>query len=193
MTSAERELAGFRRRLLERLLHCPECSEYEILKHFQSRGEAGFPDGLFQDALLLFQAHFRLFHTLYALQQELTAQRRYRLDISPLQIRLREYREPLTRGLDQADPMREYYLNPEHLEQTTRGDVERMLADFWARLGARAERGPALKVLGLDETAGAEEIRRRYRELAMRHHPDRGGSLERFQELQAAMARLRGY
>lgn len=180
----------FGQRLFTHLRHNPEVSEYGVLKHLQRAGEPGFPEGLFQDSLLLFRAHFKLFHGLYVLQRELVRGRRYRLDISPLQILLREYRKPTGQALDEADPMRDYYLNPNHLQETARVDVERMLGAFWARFGSRGDQQRALRVLGLDNAANPEQIRRRYRKLAMQHHPDRGGELERFQELQAAMAIL---
>lgn len=44
--------------------------------------------------------------------------------------------------------------------------------------------------LGVARDASQEEIKRAYRKLAMKHHPDRGGDAERFQELQAAYETL---
>lgn len=42
------------------------------------------------------------------------------------------------------------------------------------------------QTLGVASTATAEEIKRAYRALASKHHPDRGGSTEQFQKIQAA-------
>jgi DnaJ-class molecular chaperone len=44
--------------------------------------------------------------------------------------------------------------------------------------------------LGVAETATADEIKRAYRILASKHHPDKGGDTQRFQEIQAAYAVL---
>lgn len=58
-----------------------------------------------------------------------------------------------------------------------------------------ARRAAALRELGLSSSASAEEIRKRYRHLAMERHPDRVGSdpeaQRKWQRLQAAVAILR--
>ena len=41
-------------------------------------------------------------------------------------------------------------------------------------------------ILGVSENASAEEIKRAYRSLASKHHPDKGGDTAKFQEIQAA-------
>ncbi len=51
------------------------------------------------------------------------------------------------------------------------------------------------KVLGVSEDASAEQIRRAYRKLAMRFHPDRNddpGAEEKFKEVREAYAVLSG-
>ena len=67
------------------------------------------------------------------------------------------------------------------------------------RLGARAlwqsssnparpllERQQALTVLGLPPNATRQQIKRRYRALAKRYHPDRGGDQQQMQRIIAA-------
>lgn len=46
------------------------------------------------------------------------------------------------------------------------------------------------QTLGVLKTATAAEIKQAYRSLAMRHHPDRGGDVAQFQEIQEAYAVL---
>lgn len=48
------------------------------------------------------------------------------------------------------------------------------------------ERQQALAVLGLPPNATRQQIKRRYRALAKRHHPDRGGDQRQMQRIIAA-------
>ena len=48
------------------------------------------------------------------------------------------------------------------------------------------ERQQALTVLGLPPNATRQQIKRRYRTLAKRHHPDRGGDQQQMQRIIAA-------
>jgi DnaJ-class molecular chaperone len=45
-------------------------------------------------------------------------------------------------------------------------------------------------ILGVADTASEDEIKKAYRSLAMKHHPDRGGDQAKFQEIQEAYAVL---
>ncbi|VAW86545.1 hypothetical protein MNBD_GAMMA18-476, partial [hydrothermal vent metagenome] len=49
----------------------------------------------------------------------------------------------------------------------------------------------ALSQLGLKAPVTDEQIRRRYKELVMQHHPDRGGNEQQLQALNQAMAVLK--
>jgi DnaJ-class molecular chaperone len=45
-------------------------------------------------------------------------------------------------------------------------------------------------ILGITENASEEDIKKAYRKLAMKHHPDRGGDQNQFQEIQEAYSVL---
>lgn len=47
------------------------------------------------------------------------------------------------------------------------------------------------ELLGIPPTATFKEVQVAYKRQAMKHHPDRGGSMERFQELTKAYKTLR--
>jgi curved DNA-binding protein len=46
------------------------------------------------------------------------------------------------------------------------------------------------KTLGIDKTASPDEIKKAFRSLASKHHPDKGGDTAKFQEIQEAYATL---
>ena len=69
------------------------------------------------------------------------------------------------------------------------GDFEEM-----GGMPGMGRRGPPKEVdnskyyelLGVDKKASYDEIRKAFRKLALKNHPDRGGDKEKFQELNAA-------
>lgn len=168
--------------------HPEGLSEYELMRALQPDGAE--PREAFRDPLRLFRAHFTLFHALYTLREQLWERREAHLEIDPLRIRLHPYRGADRDALAARDPLRDYYMDLANLEDTSAGDVDEMLGRFWATLQADEQRHEALAVLGLREPVDFATIKRRYRELAMRHHPDRGGSDDRLQRINEAMAVL---
>ncbi len=52
------------------------------------------------------------------------------------------------------------------------------------------ERQQALAILGLPSNATPDQIKRRYRYLAKKHHPDRGGDPQQMQKIIAAYTLL---
>lgn len=143
------------------------------------------------DPVSLFRQHFILFHALYRLEQELAASHRGQLQINPLQIVLTPNTAPDgSPQLDRPDPLRNYYLDLNHLYQTGKEELKALLRSFWQRLRQNDHRTEALAVLGLADPVDETSIRRRYRKLVMRHHPDRGGDTQQLQMLNAAIATL---
>ncbi|RCX33597.1 DNA-J related domain-containing protein [Thioalbus denitrificans] len=161
-------------------------SEHALLRALRASGCGHLPPGPLADPLALFRVHFLLFNALYRLRARLWRAGSAHLSIEPLCIRLEDYR-PGAPALTAADSLAEFYLEPDNLERATRAGVAQLLARSRRRLLAGGERTAALAVLGLAEPTDWPAIRRRYRELAGRHHPDRGGEAGRLQEIHAAL------
>lgn len=165
-------------------------TEHALLGELKRRDVAPFAQACLSEPLELFRAHFLLFHCLYRLQEQLARQGEW-LRIHCLDIGVR----PLAacedtvddRGLAAGDPLRSYYLDLDNLDAMDAATVEAMLSGFWQRLNGSERRQEALRVLGMEEPAEPAAIRHRYRQLAQRHHPDKGGDTETLQQLNEAM------
>lgn len=174
---------------LEEILeaHPAGLREYALLRRLAQDGVAPFAGASFDSGVALYEAHFLLFHWLYRLRDRRCRERRGGLEIHCLQIRLVPFAEGPTGLPASHDPLRAFYLDLGHLRGITAQDLDRLLGAFWARWRRRDRVHDALAVLGLAEGVRPAEVRRRYRRLAMTHHPDRGGDTARFQEINAAM------
>jgi len=147
------------------------------------------------DKLVLFRTHFLLFNALYQLRDRLWREQRGTLQISPLCIQLLPYQAG-SRELREQDPLRDYYLNLDHLRDTDERDVEKLLASFWTRMQGGEEKRAALELFELADQPQAltlATIKHRYRQLVSQHHPDRGGSTARLQSINKAMEILERY
>lgn len=164
-------------------------SEYSLLEQLSEQGALVMPDE-HGDLSGLFRAHFLLFHSLYRLRDTLWHDQSGHLEINPLSISLHPYRAADS-GLAESDPLRSYYLDLTHLYETSDEQVADMIASFWNRLANPDQRQQALAELGLEDPVDDDTIRQRYRELAMKHHPDRGGDTAQFQSINVAMSQLR--
>lgn len=169
--------------------HPEGLSEHDLMRKLAQDDPAFGPES-FADELSLFQCHFILFHHLYRLRDELRTTRQGDLAIHCLKIELR----PCPDGDDSLpaahDPLRAYYLNLSHLKNTGKQEVLALLDTFWLCFVRHGRRAEALAELGLSDPVDYPEIKRRYRELAMEHHPDRGGDLAKLQAINAAMGLL---
>lgn len=172
-------------------------TEFGLIQALKAEGLVA-PD-YSQSSLELFRVHFLVFNALYSLQQELLDQG-WCLEISPLALYLR----PLAEGEDlrslvQAgdSALRDFYLDWNEYRAATQESVEELLTDFWRKLQRPGSLTPesrreALAQLELRDPVSPEAIKRQYRRLAMRHHPDRGGSEIELQKINAAKAVLDG-
>lgn len=177
-------------RIQQVLAEHPEgISEFDLLKQLEQQGD-DLPTRRMADSLSLFQSHFLLFHALYRLRDVLHAGQRHGITIDCLNIRLTPYGETDTVLPTTHDPLREYYLDLANLDETGEAEVEALLTQFWLRYAANDARAEALAVLELQDPVEPAEIKLRYRQLAMQHHPDRGGDKEQLQAINAAMAVL---
>jgi hypothetical protein len=164
-------------------------SEYELIQLAKNSGHFEFLDPPPADPYDLFRAHFLLFHALYRLRDRWRRTQVADLEIDTLKIKRLPYRQGQA-ALTTSDTLREYYLDLSHLETTTSREVHELIASFWMRLQRRDQRAEALKELGLVDPVDDETITKAYRRMAMKHHPDRGGSKTRLQALNRAVDNL---
>jgi hypothetical protein len=156
----------------------------------------------FFDNLDLFQKHFLLFHALYKLNEQLQVAQEGMLIIEALNIQFLpapKNQKNITNDPDRNlnlelapnDPLRDYYLNINNLHDTSSEDVDNLLDSFWLNLEDNSEKIKALALLDLQEPCDLVIIKKRYRQLLAKCHPDKGGSVEKTQALNDAMSILK--
>ncbi|SDS07359.1 DNA-J related protein [Halopseudomonas litoralis] len=188
---------GFDNCVLQLLEANPEgVSEFVLIRHLADV----FPESVFavpgvlRDPLQMFQAHFLLFHSLYRLSDVLAVSQQ-ELSINVLRIALGS-RRACHPGVEINDSIRTYYLDWDQWLETSAGDVERLLDQFWqGRRAPVTEREViwAREFFGLTALDDGGSVKPRYRRLMMRHHPDRGGSTEQGREINKAYLILNRY
>jgi len=169
--------------------HADGLSEHDLIRKL-ARDDPAFGPDAYTDELSLFQCHFILFHHLYRLRDDLWKNGEGDLAIHCLKIELHPRPDGSGRLPAAHDPLQDYYLDLANLESTGKQEVLEMLDTFWLRFARLDRRAEALAALGLADPVDDPEIKRRYRELAMEHHPDRGGEMEKLQAINAAMGLL---
>ncbi|MBF0613132.1 MAG: DnaJ domain-containing protein [Magnetococcales bacterium] len=171
--------------------HPQGIKEYDLLQECRQLGLPIINENSLLDALHLFQVHFLLFHFLYLLKGKLLREKTGDLNIHCLSIQLHPW--PGENGTIPAlgDPLAAYYLTLDHLENTNRQQVDNLLNGFWQQFSAWDNRKDALALLDLQDPVDQATILRRYRQLALIHHPDKGGDGEKFRQITQAMALLR--
>lgn len=169
-------------------------SEYQLIQLLKTRHSTHIPHLELTDKLVLFRTHFLLFNALYLLRDQLWKTQSAHLQISPLCVQLLPW-QPGSAELAEHDPLRDYYLNLQHLRDTEAADVEKLLASFWTRMQGGDEKRAALELFELnnEQALNLATIKLRYRQLVSQHHPDRGGSTSRLQSINLAMEILQRY
>jgi len=173
-------------RLLHR--HPDGLSEYALMQQLEFDGLALDAEPDVSADLLLFRKHFLIMNALYRLEQVLYEEG-YELSISALHIQLHplERRAASTEGIPaKPDPLREYYLDWSEFEKSSSAYVANLLDSFWRRYFCDERLNDAWAVLELEPGASPAAVRRAYRRLAGRHHPDRGGDAEQFRRVREA-------
>jgi hypothetical protein len=170
-----------------------ELGEYDIIQQLQQQG---FEFPVHEDSyeITMFRKHFMTMNALYQLQQELYEDG-YHLSITALRVSLQPLQENTgSRQLaDEAEArLRDYYLDWSQFDNTSQQDVENLLKGFWKKYYALDKQAEALKTLELEQNCHWQEVQARYRQLASRHHPDKGGDHARFIEIREAFEVLRG-
>lgn len=175
-------------KLLDGICH----SEYELIQWLKSPEPGIFHADALRDPLTLFRCHFLVMHCLYRLRLQWLAEQQGWLQIEPLSVQLQPWLQETSSAnqhICEADNLARYYLDLANLK-TDRDTVEKLLRGIWQQVLTPDQRRHDLALLELADPADEADIRRQYRRLAMRHHPDRGGEVAHFQALLAAYQRL---
>jgi DnaJ-domain-containing protein 1 len=144
----------------------------------------------------LFKRNFLIMNALYQLQEDLHPENY--IQVEAMDIRLFDSAQAKIQPIAFDDPLRSYYTDWGNYE-ADEGEVKRLLNDFWRRYkkhigGGRGScsRIQALRLFGLSEGASQQEIRKRWRRLAFKWHPDRqSGNPEKFRQYCEAWSVLR--
>ncbi|MCA1767011.1 MAG: DnaJ domain-containing protein [Idiomarina sp.] len=182
--------------LSENLEAKPHWTELQLIESLQSPPYEFFDKEALRDPLTLFQTHFLLFHCLYKLRERWRMQERSELFIHTLNIECQPWRRGQS-AVAENDPLADYYLDLNQLTTTSEADVESMLDDFWRRMGhssckAKSDMpaAEAWQLLEAEPPVTKAFIKRQYRKLVHKYHPDKGGSVAKMQRVQKAYHRV---
>ena len=163
-------------------------SEYTLLTYLQTN-HADFFSHLPPDSSL-FKKHFYLFNQLYQLSDQLKSSGRF-IEISSLNIQILANKD-IGEGLAEIDELRAFYLDETNLQLSDQ-QVSEMLNEFWEKYLAIDQKVDAIKCFGLEEEKNLNRkvITKRFNQLALKHHPDRGGTEEEFLKIKKAYESLK--
>lgn len=162
-------------------------TEYDLLRSLKLNSADMGEDAPCGSDLALFRQHFLIMNALYTLRPQFLKEGLY-LSISALAIELTPVTAPhnnLSDAPGEAE-LTHYYLNWEGFTESSHESVTALLNSFWQRYHSFEKRDSALETLGLSTHCSGDEIRKAFRTLAARYHPDRGGDSERFIQIREA-------
>lgn len=160
-------------------------TEYTLISQLNKLGVPPYASEQGQDNLLsLFQKHFLLFHALYRLREHLPAGQDLHIHCLDIRLTQRPTRTDTLPG--EHDALASYYLDLAPLYHTDANAVDALLRQGYARLVRHQHVNHAYATLALKPGSSLADIKKTYRQLAMRHHPDRGGNNEHFMEINLA-------
>ncbi len=130
--------------------------------------------------LHLYKLNFLLMNALYQLQQQLADD--YTLQISSLHIELKaktKGEQGQNIALQGDAKLGEFYLDWQNY-QATEEEVDALLTHFWQNLHRSSQPSAdtyqqALALFNLPEDASFQQVKKRWRQLALTYHPDRSG------------------
>lgn len=145
----------------------------------------------------LFKRNFLLMNALFELQEILLPRQWLQVKAMDIQI-FRLVPSNVNLLMMEETSLREYYLDWNNYD-TSENVVRELLEAFWSSyksyIGLNVNlmnKGHALSVFELDESATARDIRKQWRRLALKWHPDRpDGDAARFREVCEAWQSLR--
>lgn len=170
-------------------------TEHELIEVLQQPPYELFEADALRQPLSLFQTHFLIFHCLYRIRCDWLASAQANLTINTLRIEKLPWQAGES-GLQQRDPLADYYLDLTELTGTDEAGVEALLNDFWDTMsGARVQQNTmafeaACELMDVSPPLCQQTLKRQYRRLIHRHHPDKGGSLKKMQDLKKAYTTL---
>ena len=188
------------------LLSNPKSREFEIVQHLQSIGR--IPKNALQQPLSLFRCHFLIFNALYRLQHASHTHQKYQIDISAMMIEVSPYpvlnaalsefsNTAHNQDINTYSPLALFYTDIQQLNQTQEQDVTKLLSDFWQQLRSPHQMQEAFNTLEIPiqshTSIDFKYIKKQYRRLIMKHHPDRGGSANKMIAIRQAMLCLEQY
>lgn len=174
--------------------HFPHTNEHQIIKHLQDKKIEPFDQFNLSLSKDLFSAHFLCMHALYHLKNQYAVQQTFVIIIQSVRVQRfslsllhsSKTNEEIKQFIEVSDPLASYYLDPKHYFETREDEINDMLKSFWTKYLAQDKKQEALSILELPVNADMEMIKKQYRRLAQKHHPDKGGCAEKFNEIREA-------